>query len=64
MKRPRPLPQAMPSASLGQRLRDLTMGLGQGKNVLGGSFGYGFLQSFKECLYFLLCCWCIKEILD
>ncbi|RVE62713.1 hypothetical protein OJAV_G00159750 [Oryzias javanicus] len=41
----RPLPQAMPSSSLGQRLRDMTAGLGQGKNVLGGSFAYGFIQS-------------------
>ncbi|XP_068995455.1 lens epithelial cell protein LEP503 [Embiotoca jacksoni] len=60
----RPLPQAMPSSSLGQHLRDLAMGLGRGKNFLGGNFAYGFIQSVKECLYFLLCCWCIKEILD
>ncbi|KAJ8005007.1 hypothetical protein DPEC_G00142180 [Dallia pectoralis] len=59
----RPLPQAMPS-SLGQNLRDVAMGLGRGKNFLGGNIAYGFIQSFKECLYFLLCCWCIKEILD
>ncbi|XP_035259497.1 lens epithelial cell protein LEP503 [Anguilla rostrata] len=39
-------------------------GLGRGKNFFGGNFGYGFIQSLKECLYFLLCCWCIKEILD
>ncbi|KAJ0000432.1 hypothetical protein NQD34_012274 [Periophthalmus magnuspinnatus] len=63
----RPLPQAMPtppSSSLGQQLRDIAMGLGRGKNFLGGKFAYGFIQSLKECLYFLLCCWCIKEILD
>ncbi|XP_017280492.1 lens epithelial cell protein LEP503 [Kryptolebias marmoratus] len=65
----RPLPQAMPataaaSSSLGQHLRDLAMGLGRGKNFLRGNFAYGFIQSVKECLYFLLCCWCIKEILD
>ncbi|KAJ8383806.1 hypothetical protein AAFF_G00214930 [Aldrovandia affinis] len=59
----RPLPQAMPS-SLGQNLRDVALGLGRGKNFLGGNMAYGFMQSFKECLYFLLCCWCIKEILD
>ena len=59
----RPLPQAMPS-SFGQNLRDMAMGLGRGKNFLGGNIAYGFIQSFKECLYFLLCCWCIKEILD
>ncbi|XP_053183851.1 lens epithelial cell protein LEP503 [Scomber scombrus] len=62
----RPLPQAMPasSSSLGQHLRDIAMGLGRGKNFLGGNFAYSFIQSMKECLYFLLCCWCIKEILD
>lgn len=60
----RPLPQAMPSSTLGQHLRDMAMGLGRGKNFLGGNFAYSFIQSVKECLYFLLCCWCIKEILD
>nr|XP_057939963.1 lens epithelial cell protein LEP503 [Doryrhamphus excisus] len=64
----RPLPQAMPasssSSSLGQQLRNMAMGLGRGKNFLGGNVAYGFVQSLKECLYFLLCCWCIKEILD
>ncbi|KAM9806930.1 lens epithelial cell protein LEP503 [Syngnathus typhle] len=64
----RPLPQAMPaspsSSSLGQQLRNMAMGLGRGKNLLGGNAAYGFVQSLKECLYFLLCCWCIKEILD
>ncbi|XP_034410184.1 lens epithelial cell protein LEP503 [Cyclopterus lumpus] len=60
----RPLPQATPSSSLGQHLRDMAMGLGRGKNFLGGNVAYGFIQSVKECLYFLLCCWCIKEILD
>ncbi|KAG9275876.1 lens epithelial cell protein LEP503 [Astyanax mexicanus] len=59
----RPLPQAMPS-SLGQNLRDAALGFGRSKNVLGGNIAYGFIQSLKECLYFLLCCWCIKEILD
>ncbi|XP_077576802.1 lens epithelial cell protein LEP503 [Stigmatopora nigra] len=65
----RPLPQAMPASStsssrLGQQLRNMAMGLGSGKNFLGGNVAYGFVQSLKECLYFLLCCWCIKEILD
>lgn len=61
----RPLPQAMPtSPSLGQTLRDAALGFGRGKNLLGGNIAYGFIQSLKECLYFLLCCWCIKEILD
>ncbi|XP_061885924.1 lens epithelial cell protein LEP503 [Entelurus aequoreus] len=66
----RPLPQAVPAASssppssLGQQLRDMAMGLGRGKNFLGGNVAYGFVQSLKECLYFVLCCWCIKEILD
>ncbi|KAG7262891.1 hypothetical protein CRUP_032736 [Coryphaenoides rupestris] len=54
---------AMPS-SLGQGLRDMAMGLGRGKNLLGGNVAHGFIRSMKECLYFLLCCWCIKEILD
>ncbi|KAL2084198.1 hypothetical protein ACEWY4_019716 [Coilia grayii] len=61
----RPLPQAMPvPPSLGQTLRDAALGFGRGKNLLGGNIAYGFIQSLKECLYFLLCCWCIKEILD
>ncbi|KAG7262889.1 hypothetical protein CRUP_032734 [Coryphaenoides rupestris] len=55
--------EAMPS-SLGQGLRDMAMGLGRGKNLLGGNVAHGFIRSMKECLYFLLCCWCIKEILD
>ncbi|KAF4103272.1 hypothetical protein G5714_016155 [Onychostoma macrolepis] len=59
----RPLPQAMPS-SLGQNLRDAALRMGHGKNLLGGNVAYGVIQSLKECLYFLLCCWCIKEILD
>ncbi|RXN05468.1 SHC-transforming 1 isoform X1 [Labeo rohita] len=59
----RPMPQAMPS-SLGQNLRDAALRMGHGKNLLGGNVAYGVIQSLKECLYFLLCCWCIKEILD
>ncbi|XP_018621425.1 lens epithelial cell protein LEP503 [Scleropages formosus] len=58
-----PLPQAMP-ASIGQSLRDAALGFARGKNLLGSNFAYGLIQSLKECLYFLLCCWCIKEILD
>lgn len=26
--------------------------------------GYWCLESLRECLYLLLCCWCLKEILD
>ncbi|XP_030639537.1 lens epithelial cell protein LEP503 [Chanos chanos] len=63
MQPQRPLPQATPG-SLGQNLRDMAMGFGRGKNLIGPNFAYGFIQSLKECLYFLLCCWCIKEILD
>ncbi|XP_057195194.1 lens epithelial cell protein LEP503 [Triplophysa rosa] len=59
----RPQPHAMPS-SLGQNLRDAALRMGHGKNLLGGNVAYGVIQSLKECLYFLLCCWCIKEILD
>ncbi|GAA6108541.1 lens epithelial cell protein LEP503 [Tachysurus ichikawai] len=55
--------EAVP-ASLGQNLRNLAHGFGHGKNLLGRNFAYGVIQSLKECLYFLLCCWCIKEILD
>ncbi|KAK2910218.1 hypothetical protein Q8A73_007933 [Channa argus] len=40
----RPLPQAMPTFSLGQHLRDMAMGLGRGKNFLGGNFAYGFIH--------------------
>ncbi|XP_027008986.1 lens epithelial cell protein LEP503 [Tachysurus fulvidraco] len=58
-----PLPQAVP-VSLGQNLRNLAHGFGHGKSLLGRNFAYGVIQSLKECLYFLLCCWCIKEILD
>uniref|UniRef100_A0A671NV24 Lens epithelial protein n=1 Tax=Sinocyclocheilus anshuiensis TaxID=1608454 RepID=A0A671NV24_9TELE len=63
MQPQRLLPQAMPS-SLGQNLRDAALRMGLGKNLLGGNVAYGVIQSLKECLYFLLCCWCIKEILD
>uniref|UniRef100_A0A670JIP5 Lens epithelial protein n=1 Tax=Podarcis muralis TaxID=64176 RepID=A0A670JIP5_PODMU len=28
------------------------------------SLGYWALQALRECLYVLLCCWCLKEILD
>ncbi|XP_060726759.1 lens epithelial cell protein LEP503 [Tachysurus vachellii] len=63
MNPPHPLPQAVP-VSLGKNLRDLAYGFGHGKNKLGRNFSYGVIQSLKECLYFLLCCWCIKEILD
>ncbi|XP_065101816.1 lens epithelial cell protein LEP503 [Paramisgurnus dabryanus] len=59
----RPFTQAMPS-SLGRNLRDAALGMGHGKNLLGGNVAYGVIQSLKECLYLLLCCWCIKEILD
>lgn len=59
----RPMAQAVPP-TLGQNLRDLAYGFGRGKNLLGGNIAYGVIQSLKECLYFLLCCWCIKEILD
>ncbi|XP_056619154.1 lens epithelial cell protein LEP503 [Triplophysa dalaica] len=59
----RPQTHAMPS-SLGQNFRDAALRMGRGKNLLGGNVAYGVTQSLKECLYFLLCCWCIKEILD
>ncbi|XP_015192190.1 lens epithelial cell protein LEP503 [Lepisosteus oculatus] len=63
MQPQRPVPQAAPS-SVGHTLRDMALGFGRNKNLLGANFSYGLLQSLKECLYFLLCCWCIKEILD
>ncbi|KAK2844599.1 hypothetical protein Q5P01_011258 [Channa striata] len=44
----RPLPQAMPSFSLGQQIRDMAMGLGRGKNFLGGNFAYGFIHKVTE----------------
>ncbi|MEE6491770.1 hypothetical protein FKM82_016360 [Ascaphus truei] len=50
--------------SLGQTLRDMTVPVPRYKNVLGTNTGYSLLQSLKECAYFLLCCWCIKEVLD
>ncbi|KAK1151560.1 lens epithelial cell protein LEP503 [Acipenser oxyrinchus oxyrinchus] len=58
-----PVPQAAPS-SLGRGLRDMALGFGRQKNLLGMNAGYGLIQSAKECLYFLLCCWCIKELID
>ncbi|XP_066578307.1 lens epithelial cell protein LEP503 [Amia ocellicauda] len=61
----RPTPTASPaSPSLGHTLRNMALGLGRNKSLLGSNFAYGLIQSLKECLYFLLCCWCIKEILD
>ncbi|KAJ1080724.1 hypothetical protein NDU88_000918 [Pleurodeles waltl] len=50
--------------SLGQAFRDMSVPLPRSKNPLGMKLGYPLLQSLKECLYFLLCCWCIKELLD
>ncbi|XP_073493429.1 FAD synthase-like isoform X2 [Phyllobates terribilis] len=50
--------------SMGQALRSMTLPVPGYKNVMGMNLGYSVLQSLKECLYFLLCCWCIKELLD
>ncbi|DBA13445.1 TPA: hypothetical protein GDO54_018575 [Pyxicephalus adspersus] len=48
--------------SMGSALRSLPFP--RYKNWMGVNVGYSMLQSLKECLYFLLCCWCIKELLD
>ncbi|CAM9809279.1 unnamed protein product [Lampetra fluviatilis] len=29
-----------------------------------GSYSQGFLRSARDCLIFLFCCWCCKEIID
>ncbi|CAJ0940154.1 unnamed protein product [Ranitomeya imitator] len=50
--------------SMGQMLQSMTLPVPRYKNVMGMNLGYNVLQSLKECLYFLLCCWCIKELLD
>uniref|UniRef100_A0A8C4RLG2 Lens epithelial protein n=1 Tax=Erpetoichthys calabaricus TaxID=27687 RepID=A0A8C4RLG2_ERPCA len=63
MQPQRPMPHAAPF-SPGRQFRDMALGFGRHKNLLGTNFAYGLIQSLKECLYFLLCCWCIKEILD
>ncbi|XP_023695510.1 lens epithelial cell protein LEP503 [Paramormyrops kingsleyae] len=50
--------------SWGQNLHNAALGIARGKNFLGSSFAYSIFQWLKDCLYVLLCCWCIKEILD
>lgn len=64
-----PLCQAEPRRpfvpfSMGQALRSMSLPFPRYKNWMGSNMGYSFLKSMKECLYFLLCCWCIKELLD
>lgn len=50
--------------SMGQALWNMTLPFPRYKNAMGMNFGYSFLRSLKECLYVLLCCWCVKELLD
>ncbi|XP_057649952.1 lens epithelial cell protein LEP503 [Chionomys nivalis] len=61
MKPPmQPLTQALPS-SLGNVLR----GTGFQVPVIKMGTGWeGLQRTLKEIAYVLLCCWCIKELLD
>lgn len=34
------------------------------KDPVGLSLRYWLLDALRECVYLLLCCWCIKELLD
>uniref|UniRef100_A0A8C5Q8T2 Lens epithelial cell protein LEP503 n=1 Tax=Leptobrachium leishanense TaxID=445787 RepID=A0A8C5Q8T2_9ANUR len=63
---PQPSTPMVPLApfSLGQALRNMSLPFPRYKNAAGMNYGSSFLQSMKECLYFLLCCWCVKELLD
>ncbi|KAG8535178.1 hypothetical protein GDO81_029258 [Engystomops pustulosus] len=59
-------PPMLPFApfSMGQVLRNMSLPFPRYKSGMGFGTGFTFLQSLKECVYFLLCCWCIKELLD
>lgn len=37
---------------------------GPAKASLGLRLGYWLLQLLQECVYVLLCSWCIRELLD
>ncbi|XP_069334764.1 lens epithelial cell protein LEP503 [Eulemur rufifrons] len=54
------LAQALPF-SLGGALRDTGLRLPVFKMGTGWE---GLQQTLKEVAYILLCCWCIKELLD
>ncbi|XP_005610119.1 lens epithelial cell protein LEP503 [Equus asinus] len=58
--RAQPLAQALPF-SLGGALRDTGLRV----PVMKMSTGWeGLRRTLKEVAYILLCCWCIKELLD
>ncbi|XP_004436183.1 lens epithelial cell protein LEP503 [Diceros bicornis minor] len=58
--RTQPLAQALPF-SLGGALRDTGLRVPVMKMNIGWE---GLRQTLKEVAYILLCCWCIKELLD
>lgn len=61
MKPPmQPLTQALPFS-----LRDALRGTGLQVPVIKMGTGWeGVSRTLKEVAYILLCCWCIKELLD
>ncbi|KAF6293079.1 lens epithelial protein [Rhinolophus ferrumequinum] len=58
--RTQPLAQALPF-SLGEALRDTGL---RGPVMKMGTRWEGLQRTLKEVAYILLCCWCIKELLD
>ncbi|KAG8430801.1 hypothetical protein GDO86_019982 [Hymenochirus boettgeri] len=58
-------PMVGPAPSFpGYNLRSMTLPFLRSQKPLGVNLGFSFLKTLKECFYFLLCCWCIKELLD
>ncbi|XP_054419090.1 lens epithelial cell protein LEP503 [Pteronotus mesoamericanus] len=55
-----PLTQALPF-SLGGALRDAGLRV---PTVKMGTRWEGLQRTLKEVAYILLCCWCIRELLD
>lgn len=58
--RTQPLAQALPF-SLGEALRDAGL---QGPVLKMGTRWEGLQRTLKKVAYILLCCWCVKELLD
>ncbi|XP_029393856.1 lens epithelial cell protein LEP503 [Mus pahari] len=55
-----PLTQALPFS-----LRDALRGTGLQVPIIKMGTGWeGMYRTLKEVAYILLCCWCIKELLD
>uniref|UniRef100_A0A674JMV3 Lens epithelial protein n=1 Tax=Terrapene triunguis TaxID=2587831 RepID=A0A674JMV3_9SAUR len=47
-----------------QQLPASAQGAGLGHGPVGLNLSYWLLDVLRECAYVLLCCWCIKELLD